>query len=304
MLKNDLISTDLIIGDHIRYNFHYFVDNGFNWSVGFKSRFSGFNSNIRFTDDDRVNKVNVNYKDFTNQIYAQTVYSRKFALGIGLEHKNINASTETIVDNPLANELSFERNHYINFISYLKYDSFDNKYFPKEGFYFIGDYKWYLAATRNTYDFKPFAQLKGKLEYAHTFYDKFTAHFSTEAGFTFEENNNRVLEFHLGGYGENFINTFVPFFGYDLADLSDRTFLKSSLKLRQEIYAKTFLMFTTNAARVEKNVLKDSDIFKNTKYGFALGYGMDTFLGPLEVNFSWSPKTSHNHWYFNIGYWF
>ncbi|MDP3352839.1 MAG: patatin-like phospholipase family protein [Flavobacteriaceae bacterium] len=303
-LKNDMLSTDLIIGDNIRYNLNYFVDNGFNWSVGFKSRFNSFNSNIRFTDDDRVNKINVNYRDFTNQFYVQTVYSRKFALGIGLEHKYINAFTETIIDNPLANELSFDKNHYLNFISYLKYDSFDNKYFPKEGFYFIGDYRWYLAATKNSFDFKPFAQVMGKIEYAHTIYDKFTLQFITEAGFTFEEVNNRVLEFHLGGYGDNFINTFVPFFGYDFADLSDRTFLKSTIKLRQEIFAKNYLTFTTNAARVEKNVLKDPKIFENTKFGYALGYGLDTFIGPIEFTYSWSPKTDYNHWYFNLGFWF
>ncbi|MDH3381169.1 MAG: patatin-like phospholipase family protein [Flavobacteriaceae bacterium] len=303
-LKNDMLSTDLIIGDNIRYNLNYFVDNGFNWSFGFKSRYNSFNSNIRFTDDDRVNKINVNYRDFTNQFYLQTVYSRKFALGIGLEHKYINAFTETIVDNPFAAELSFNKNHYLNFISYLKFDSFDNKYFPKEGFYFIGDYRWYLAATRNRYDFKPFAQLKGKIEYAHTLYDKFTIHLITEAGFTFEESNNRVLEFHLGGYGDNFINTFIPFFGYNFADLSDRTFLKSSIKLRQEVVANNYLTFTANAARVEKNVLKDSNLFDNTKFGYALGYGLDTFVGPIEFIYSWSPKTKHNHWFFNLGFWF
>jgi NTE family protein len=303
LTKNDLLSTDLIIGDNIRYNFNYFVDNGFNWSVGFKSRFSSFNSNIRFTDDERVNKINVNYRDLTNQIYVQTVYSRKFALGIGVEHKHLNAFTETIIDNPLANELSFVKNNYINLISYLKFDSFDHKYFPKEGFHFDADYRWYLLATKNASTFNPFAQLKGKIEYVHTFYDKFTLHLITEAGFTFEEPNNRVLEFHLGGYGYNFINTFVPFFGYDLADLSNNTFLKSGLKMRYELFTKNYLMFTANAARVEKNVI-DSKLFDNTKFGYAVGYGLDTFVGPVEVNFSWSPKTNNNHWYFNIGFWF
>ncbi|MDO9261604.1 MAG: patatin, partial [Flavobacteriaceae bacterium] len=301
--KNDFLSTDLIIGDNIRYNLNYFIDNGFSWSVGFKSRYSSFNSNIRFTDDDRVNKINVNYRDLSNQIYVQTVYSRKFALGIGAEYKHLNAFTETIIDNPLANELSFVKNNYINLISYLKYDSFDHKYFPKEGFYFDADYRWYLFATKNVTDFNPFAQLKGKMEYVHTFYDLFTLHFITEAGFTFEEPYNRVLEFHLGGYGENFINTFVPFFGYGFADLSNNTYLKSALKMRYELFSKNYLMFTANAARVEKNVL-NSKLFDNTKYGFALGYGLDTFVGPVEVNFSWSPKTNNNHWYFNIGFWF
>lgn len=302
LTKNDFLSTDLIIGDNIRYNFNYFVDNGFNWSFGFKSRYSSFNTNIRFTDDDRVNKINVNYRDLTNQIYIQTVYSRKFALGIGLEHKRLNAFTETIV-NPQATAFSFVKSNYFNLISYLKYDSFDHKYFPKEGFYLDANYRWYLLSTQNTTNFEPFAQLNGRLDYAHTFKEKLTLQLSTEAGFTFEEHNNRVLDFHLGGYGENFLNTFVPFFGYDFADLSNKTYLKSSIKIRYELLTNNYLIAVANVARVEKNVLK-SNLFSNSKYGFALGYGIDTFVGPIEVHFSWSPKTAHNNWFFNLGYWF
>ena len=32
LIKNDVISIDAILGDNIRYNFDYFVDNGFYWS--------------------------------------------------------------------------------------------------------------------------------------------------------------------------------------------------------------------------------------------------------------------------------
>lgn len=304
LLKNDLVSADLILGDNLRYNFNYFVDNGFHWSLGLKSRYSSFNTNIRFTDNPAINKLNVNYSDFTNQIYVQTVYSRKFALGVGVEHKNISVNTETITNDPLADKLSLDKNHYFNLISYLKYDSYDHKYFPKNGIFFNGEFRWFVAATDNTAEFTPFSQARGIIEFAKTFNEKFTVQFKTEAGFTFEENSNIVLDFHLGGYGNNFINTFVPFYGYDLADLNDRTFLKSTLILRQEIYPKNYLMFTANAARVENNVFEDSRIFDNTKFGYAAGYSVDSFLGPIELKFSWSPKTSHNHWYFNLGYWF
>lgn len=304
LLKNDLVSADLILGDNLRYNFNYFVDNGFHLSVGLKSRYSSFNTNVRFTDNPSINKLNINYSDFTNQLYVQTVYSRKFALGIGLEHKNVSVNTETLSSTPLSENLSLDKNHYLNLISYLKYDSYDHKYFPKNGIYFNGEYRWYLAATESISGFKPFAQARGNFEFAKTFYDKFTVQVKTEAGFTFEENNNLLLDYHLGGFGDNLINTFVPFYGYDLADLSNRTFLKSTLVLRQEIFPKNYLMFITNAARVENNVFKDSDIFDNTKIGYAAGYSLDSFLGPVELKFSWSPKTSHNHWYFNLGYWF
>lgn len=305
VMKNDLISADLILGDNFRYNVNYFVDNGFNLGVGIKTRYNGFNTNIRFNDNPAINKLNINYNDFTNQIYLQTVYSRKFAMGFGLEHKNISVNTETITNDPLLDRLLLDKNHYFNLLSYLKYDSYDHKRFPKSGLFFNGEYRWFLAATRGDITgFKPFSQARGNFEFVKTFYEKFTIQLKTEAGFTIEENNNIVLDYHLGGYGENLINTFVPFYGYDFSDLNDRTFLKSTLVIRQEILPKNYLMFIANAARVEKNVFKDSNIFENTKWGYAFGYSMDSFIGPIELKYSWAPKTSNSHWYLNIGFWF
>ena len=44
--NNDMLSADLILGDNLRYNFDYFIDNGFYWSFGVKSRYNNFNANI------------------------------------------------------------------------------------------------------------------------------------------------------------------------------------------------------------------------------------------------------------------
>ena len=57
-LKNDELSTDIIIGDNIRYNLDYFVDNGFGWSFGAKSNYNVFQTNILFSSFD-LNKVDV-----------------------------------------------------------------------------------------------------------------------------------------------------------------------------------------------------------------------------------------------------
>ena len=36
-----------------------------------------------------INKINLDYEDFTNQAYMQTVFSRKFAIGAGIEQKRV-----------------------------------------------------------------------------------------------------------------------------------------------------------------------------------------------------------------------
>lgn len=307
--KNDVISADVILGDNLRYNFNYFIDNGFYTSLGIKSRYNNFNTNVKF-DVANVNKINLEYEDFTNQIYIQTVFNRKFAIGIGAEYKRLKAFTETIssLDDDFAMNdqirLYFDKSNYYNLISFLKIDTYDKKYFQKKGAYLDVDFKWYLGSSDYNNNFVSFSQLKGKVAFAHTFFNKLTTHFKSEAGITIGENENRVLDFNVGGYGENFINTFVPFLGYDFAELNANSFLKSGITFRYEFLPKNYFSVTANYARVEVDLFNEGKIFENTKSGYMLGYGLDTFLGPIEINYTWSPDHNEKFWYFNVGYWF
>jgi len=136
LYKNDIISADIVLGDNLRYTFNYFIDNGFYWSFGIKSRYNNFNTNVKF-DEANVNKISLNYEDFTNQVYLQTVFNRKFAIGAGFEHKRIKAFTETIsslenTPNTDSDRLYFDKSNYYNAIAYLKIDTYDKKYFQKK----------------------------------------------------------------------------------------------------------------------------------------------------------------------------
>lgn len=306
--KNDVTSMDIILGDNLRYNFNYFIDNGFYTSFGIKSRYNSFNSNVKF-DDANVNKINLVYEDLTNQAYIQTVFNRKFALGAGVEHKKLKAFTETITsleNNGVGSNnrrLFFDKSNYFNLISYIKLDTYDKKYFQKKGVFLDVDFKWYLASSDFNGNFTPFSQLKGQFGIAHTF-NKLTLHFKSDAGITFGNNENRALDYNVGGYGENFINNLIPFNGYDLAGLNENAFLKSALTARLEFLPKNYFSMTANYARVENDVFNEGKIFENTKSGYMFGYGLDTFLGPIEINYAWSPDHNEKFWYFNVGYWF
>ena len=307
--KNDVVSADLILGDNVRYNFDYFIDNGFYTSFGIKSRYNNFNANVKF-DEINVNKINVEYEDFTNQVYFQTVFGRKFAIGVGAEHKRIKAFTETITSLGVSGEpdsatrLYFDKSDYFNGIGYIKIDTYDKKYFEKRGFYLDVDFRWYLASTDFENNFNSFSQLKGKLGLAYTFFDKLTIQYISEAGITIGENDNRVLDFNIGGYGENFINTFIPLNGYDFAFYDSNAFLKSTFILRYEFLPKNYFMAKANYARVDRDLFNQGKIFENTKSGYMFGYGVDTFIGPVEINYTFSPDHNKNYWYFNVGYWF
>jgi NTE family protein len=309
LYKNDVISGDLILGDNLRYNLNYFIDNGFYTSFGIRSRYNSFQSNVRF-DDANINRINLQYEDFTNQIYFQTVFNRKFAIGVGAEAKRIKAFTETIssLEDNIVNDdderLFFDKSNYYNLISYMKLDTYDRKYFQKEGFYLDVDLRWYLASSDYNENFKPFSHIKGKVGLAHTFFDKVSMHVIGEAGSTIGDNENTVLDFNIGGYGENFINNLISFNGYDLAELNTNTFVKAGLTVRYEFLPKNYISTMANYARVDRNLFNSGKLFENNITGFMVGYGLDTFIGPIEVNYTWSPDHEMNYWHFNIGYWF
>ena len=140
--------------------------------------------------------------------------------------------------------------------------------------------------------------------YAYTFIDRLTLHLISEGGITIGSSNNQIFDYFLGGNNENFVNTFVPFYGYEIADLSGPGFLRSALTIRYELFKNQFVSFTGNFARTDDDLWNKGRIFQDTRSGYAFGYGINTFLGPIQLKYAWSPDNKENFWYFNLGYWF
>lgn len=305
-INNDLLSLDVVLGDNLRYDFNYFVDNGLYLSVGFKSRYNHFRTNAKYapivSQYPGIGSINVKFTDITNQLYLQTTFDRKFALGLGVEHKYLKASTETISNND--NETNIDNSEYYNAFAYLKLDTYNEKYFVTKGYYADLNLKWYLNATGLNTDFKSFAQAQGTIGFATPLSDRVTFQNTNEAGFTFNTSEANIFDFYLGGFNQNYINTFVSFYGYDFAELTDISFLKTTFLLRYTLADKHYASFIANYARLDNNVFKDIDIFKDIKSGYALGYSFDSLVGPIELKYSWSPDHRDHYWLFNLGFWF
>ena len=46
LTNNDIASLDVVVGDNLRYNFNYYIDKGFYWSLGFNSSYDFFDKNV------------------------------------------------------------------------------------------------------------------------------------------------------------------------------------------------------------------------------------------------------------------
>jgi len=190
--NNDIASLDFIVGDNVRYNFNYYIDKGFYWSIGLNSSFDSFHKEvpisfiapeIEIPDDAQLNQVDLTYLDFTNQLYFETLFRRSFQLGLGVEHKFLRYLSETIGidedDNP---RTIFESTHYFSGYGYLKYDTYDNSFFPNSGLYFETDFHLYTFAEGRNENFDQFSIAKAKAGYAVSFLEKFSTQITTEGG--------------------------------------------------------------------------------------------------------------------------
>ena len=306
LFKNDVASFDLIIGDNVRYNLDYYIDNGYNLSVGFKSQLNQFNKNVTkdissLSIDPSVNSININFLDLTNQLYFQSIFAQKFLIGIGLEHKYLNINSETLA----TSSTEIDRSKYGSVFGYLKYDSFDSQYFPTKGWYFTGEMHNYLMSSNYTGKFNPFSIAKADVGFAVKIVKKTTFKFQTEGGFSIGQKSVPYFDFVLGGFGYIPVNNFKPFYGYDFLSVAGDSYLKSSLALDYEIFKKNHINFSANYANIENNLFDTLDWISIPKYsGYALGYGLETIIGPVEVKYSWSPETKKGFTWFSIGFWF
>ncbi len=324
LLNDDVASFDFILGDNVRYNMQYYVDKGFYWSFGINSRFNEFDreinynlirSNFEVPDSGSINNINLEVTDLTNQLYVQTVLQEEFAFSLGLEHKLLKYSTLTLNDVPQEGMTAvepasdsrtfFENSNYFSSYGRLTLDTYDDAYFPSRGLYFDGDFHFYMFSSDYNDNFKEFSIGKARMGVAFPLFHNFSINLETEGGFKLGTSNVSSFDFVLGGFGANFINNFTPFFGYDYLRLPGNSFVKAYARLDYEFSPKNHFMLVGNMANVEDDIFRTGEWFTAPNFtGYALGYGWESFFGPVQILYSWSPESNDSRFFFSIGYWF
>lgn len=312
-LTNDVASLDLIIGDNLRYNFNYYIDKGRYWSIGFYSRYNQFEDDVNFEfiqqnigsqNPLNLNKVRLKNTDFTNQIFAETFLKKDFKFGIGAEYKFLKATTGTFIEDPEINEVEtiIENNNLFSTFSYLKIDTLDDKFYPSSGYLFSGQLNIYFPFFD---DYSEFAIVKGEVGYAKPLFNRVSGYVGSELGFRTGNEDLAALNFFLGGFGNQTINNFRHFLGYDFFTLSANSYIKATLQIDYNFYKKNHILFTANYANVEDDLLSTGNWFSSPSFsGYSLGFGSETILGPIDLKYSYSPETKNSFWFVSIGYWF
>lgn len=310
--KNDHTSIDFIIGENIRYDFSYFIDKGRYWSIGLNSSYNRFSDDVDFqfiVDNTQIpsadiNEVRLLFKDFTNQFFVETRLFDSMRFGLGAEYKHLSATTNTIIlDQNENNQVTEVDNSMLTSpYGYFKFDSLDDEFFPSKGFLFEGKMNIYLPFFD---DYSEFSILKGKVSKAFKVFPKLNAFLSSEVGFTIGNEDLASMNFYLGGYGNQTINNFQHFLGYDFFTISGNSYIKGDIRLDYNFMQSHHILAYANFANLDDDLFSDGEWFTEPSFsGYALGYGLETFLGPIHLVGSYSPEVKKAEWYISIGYWF
>lgn len=113
-----------------------------------------------------------------------------------------------------------------------------------------------------------------------------------------------LFDFIFGGYGYNKINNFNYFYGYDFLSIAGNSYIKTDINIDYEIFKKNHINISANFAN-RRRYFSSVDWISMPKYtGYAVGYGLETIIGPIEVKQSWSPEMSKSFTWFSIGFQF
>lgn len=316
LTTNDILSLDLVAGDNFRYQLDYFVDKGNYWSIGFSSRYNQFSRNVDFSfvneiirgffENLDINKIQIINQDLTNRLYIESYLNKEFKFGLGLEQKFLETKTETVLDNTLDDvETIIEESNLLSTYGYLRYDTLNDPFYPTKGFSFYGDFHLYWFSFLTDVNINQFSITKSEFKYVQPIGNKWSVSYYSELGLRIGNEDLAGLNFFLGGFGNKTINNLRPFYGYDFISLSGNSYIKGGIDIQYEFMPKNYLLGHANYANIEDNILSSGQWLSSPNFsGYALGYGVKTLFGPIDLKYSYSPELKSSIWYFSLGYCF
>lgn len=309
LFKNSVAALDCIVGDKLRYNFHYYVDRG--RKPGF-----GYNSRLNFTDlfvdlpvkidiggNYALQKLLFNLTDFTQEAYVNLASGNAFATGLAAELKFFKTATSQAVDYLTDEKYIDEKGWYASGKIFFRFDNRDRPAFTRTGV--LASVEARVVSPVSSMKYREITNKTGwnfdlRIQKAFPLSDRFTAIWSGDAGTT-RGAAPPPYRYFLGGNNLNLINNFRPFTGLPFAKATGSNMLKTSIFVQYHLVKNHYLTLSGHVAWVD-DTLKPFSSGAHLFRSLGLSYGLDTPLGPVELTYGYSNRGTEV--YVNLGYWF
>lgn len=286
LFRNSNLSLDMVVGDNPRYYFNYFIDNGYIPGFGLYS--SGMSFDIKNFSNDAIDS----WKWFRNEVFIQSIWKDRFALGGGFSHDYFESEKNGQND-------KVER--YLNPYVFLKSDTQNDKDFPTKGFYLNAEGK-IIDLFNSDLEKKPIT-IKADIRMNFFISKLLTYRLNLFGGITIGENNPTFYQYRIGGLFEQPIVNFKRLAGYQFASLADNNILLASNDFQFRFVKNYFLIANFSIVNLFSSIKVDEAVKVNySSIGLTAGYKSP--FGQIKLNVSKSLNKHKGVFSVILGHWF
>jgi NTE family protein len=231
-------------------------------------------------------------------------------------HQQFNSSRLRTVESP---DLTFKAKDrfYQSFASY-EYNNVDKKYFTTNGWrvkaeigYVYGQRLDYTLIEENTstpldttlFDTHDYGRVFLKLDHYKAINTKFVFMQNVIFGLMNSKHAFSTTEFQVGGIGENLLNQ-VSFYGLSDAEIKTESVASAQLGLQYKLAKSMYLTARANLAIYDFHNLTFEDLSanKNILSGYAIAFGFDSAIGPIEITSMYCDQDGSFRTNLNLGF--
>ncbi len=227
--------------------------------------------NIRF----HQNRLNVDVANF---------YYRNFNIYLGARYENFRSPRMITIQESAANRTRVKEN-LISYRAGVRYDSYDNAYYPSKGVQFNAEYALYTDDFAQFREGMPFSAFSASLYIAVPATDRLTIVPALYGRFLYGEEFAFFTQNFTGGtYSGHYLEHQLPFYGFQPTEVVDNKFLATCVEVRYRLGQSHYLWVKGNVARISHSTLELIEWSKGMyMLGAAAGYSFDSPLGPIDV---------------------
>ncbi|NDV66857.1 patatin-like phospholipase family protein [Bacteroides sp. 224] len=242
---------------------------------------------------------NTTYSQHFGDIGYSSILSRNLRMSLGLRYEYYNYST--FLFNNTENNMTVKPEGFFSYYGILRYETTDKKSYPTKGMSLHADLSIYTDNLSSYKDNTPFGAACAWWEGVFSLTRRFSLLPSFYGRVLFGQDSPYPYMNVLGGdVPGRYMPQQIPFAGINYMEVVDNSVMVGALKFRQRMGKNNYVSFITNYGLTENDLGR---IFKGSQlFGMGVGYGYDSFFGPIEATLNISNRTKQLGFYFNVGY--